>query len=81
MQTWKMAHHNVSVLFRDVSIFHTLIPKMGSNFVRYFLILSKYIEPISGQFAMRMPVQAMHHVGFYKHFLHSFSTVLLQQLL
>jgi len=50
---------------------------MGSNFVQYFLNTIKYyleyMELIPGQSAVRMPVQAMHHERFFKHFLQLFS--------
>jgi hypothetical protein len=46
-------------------------PKMGSNFVRYYLIMIK--ELIPGQSDVRMPVQATHHERFSRHFLQLFS--------
>ena len=43
---------------------------MDSNFVHYYYqIFSEYMELISGQFAVRMPVQAMHPEKFSKHLL------------
>jgi len=72
-----MAHHDVTVLFREVSDFHFSTPQMGSNFVRYFLNIikhySKYMELISGQSDVRMPVQAKHHERLSKHSLQLFS--------
>jgi hypothetical protein len=50
---------------------------MDSNIVQCFLYIikyySEYMDLISGQFAVRMPVQAMHHERFSKHFLQLFS--------
>jgi len=50
---------------------------MGSNFVHCFIIIIKYyweyMELISGQSAVRMPVQLMHYEKFSKHFLQLFS--------
>jgi hypothetical protein len=47
---------------------------MDSNFVRYYLSITKYdseyMELISGHSAVRMPVQVMRHESFSKHFLH-----------
>jgi len=52
-------------------------PKMGRNFVHHFLNIikyhSEYLERISSQYDVRMPVQAMHHEKFSKHFLQLFS--------
>ena len=69
-----MAHHDVTVLFRKVYDFHFSTPQMGSKFLHCFLnIITEYMELIPGQFDVRMPVQAMHHERFSKHFLQLFS--------
>ena len=75
MYARKMAHHDVTVLFRKCRTFISRRPKMGRNFVHYNIIryYSDYIELISGQYDVRMPVQAMHHERFSKHFLQLFS--------
>jgi hypothetical protein len=45
----------------------------SGNFAHYVLNISKYMELIFGQSAVRMPVQAIHHERFSKHFLQFFS--------
>jgi hypothetical protein len=72
-----MAHNNVTVLFREVSDFHFSTPQNGQQFCilfsYYHYYYLEYIELISSQSAVRMPVQAMHHERFSKRFLQLFS--------